>query len=62
VSQARTVPWKNERGMYLTYCRPCDAEAEFPDIAMAIAARKEHLCDGEVASCATGPIERTVEP
>lgn len=51
MSQARSSSTPNEEGLYRVWCDPCDASAEFPTLAMAIAARSEHLCVGEVPSC-----------
>lgn len=50
MSQARNSTQPNERGQYRVWCEPCDVSAEFPTIEMAIAARREHLCHGEVPS------------
>ena len=51
MSRARNATLPNERGYYRVWCDACDAEGEFPTVAMAIAARREHLCEGEVPSC-----------
>ena len=40
----------DERGEFRVWCTPCDVSGTFPTIEMAIAARREHLCVGEVPS------------
>lgn len=54
-AQNATVP--NERRMFRVWCTPCDVEGEFPTIVMAVQARREHLCEGEVPSCSTGRVD-----
>ncbi len=51
MGQARNTTAPDENGEYRTWCKPCDASATFPTLAMAIEARKFHLCEGEVPSC-----------
>ena len=51
MSQARVSVMPNERGQYRSWCDRCESEGYFPTLVMAIAATKEHLCDGEVPSC-----------
>lgn len=51
MSRAQSSMAPDKDGMYRSWCDPCDAEATFPTAEMAIAARKMHLCEGEVASC-----------
>lgn len=50
MSRARNSTTPNERGKFLVWCEPCDVSGEFPTIEMAIAARRQHLCVGEVPS------------
>ena len=50
MSQARNTMVPDANGRYRVWCEPCDAEADFPTIEMAIQARREHLCEGEVPS------------
>jgi len=50
VSRAQHSITPNERGQYPVWCDPCDMSGEFPSIEMAIQARREHLCVGEVPS------------
>ena len=50
MGRARTRTQPNERGNYVTYCDHCDASDEFPDVVMAIQARRMHLCSDEIPS------------
>lgn len=52
MSAARMSITPDDQGRYRVWCEPCDAEDTFPDIVMAVAARRHHLCDGEVPSAA----------
>lgn len=51
MSQARNTTVPDEHGEYRTWCDPCDVSGTFPTLAMAIEARRMHLCHGEVPSC-----------
>ena len=51
MSQAKISTTPDAHGRYRSWCTPCESEATFPTLVMAIAARKEHLCEGEVPSC-----------
>lgn len=50
MSQARNSIRPDENGFYRVWCTPCDSEATFPTLGMAIASRKMHLCEGEEVS------------
>lgn len=52
MSKAKNATIPDADGKYRVWCDPCDAEDRFPDIAMAIQARKLHLCEDEVPSAA----------
>jgi len=50
MSQAKHSMVPDEKGYYKVWCEPCDAEATFPTLEMAIVSRRMHLCLNEVPS------------